>query len=273
MASKPRRKSATADETMAVQELVEGNLRSVGYNVARIPPSKNARRADLLATRETERLIVEVTSKRDDGEYDRALQSAGLALHTLVIAQHGATTKALRGKNAQIRSTPQSAETVRLIWLEAVGPFRESIAQQIEATFYGRVSVPVNWSASGTVETKHKYCYFFDHAACFSMGSVDAILVGYDGKTRMLLNPRDEARALATRETHLAQILNGGGAFVSPFDEEKAGAAFLAHDFPGDRRDDRALEDFMERKYSVRPFLALRMNMMTAGAVIPGKQP
>jgi hypothetical protein len=88
-------------------------------------------------------IVVEVTSKNDDGQYERDLRNLGQALQKRHIERTGTLDRTLHGKNDQLRSTPEAVNAIQIVWIEAVGPFRETIARQIEATFYGRVSVPV----------------------------------------------------------------------------------------------------------------------------------
>lgn len=247
-------------DTEQIQDQVRVQLEKWGYTVEPIQIAPGERRADFLATVDDERLVVEVTSKNDDGQYDRDLRNFGQAFQERRIERTGTLDRVLHNKNDQLRSTPAAADAVRIVWIEAIGRFRVTIARQIEATFYGRVSIPLP-QTGGTVE---RYCYFFDHASCYSLPWVDAVIVSRGGAGRLLVNPHSEGDLHKFRATRIARLFESGGSLVSPFEEEQAGIAFSAHDFKGDRRDERAKCLFLEEKYNVRLFIPLRWNVATA---------
>jgi hypothetical protein len=205
-------------------------------------------------------IVVEVTSKNDDGQYERDLRNLGQALQKRRIERTGTLDRTLHGKNDQLRSTPEAVNAIRIVWIEAVGPFRETIARQIEATFYGRVSVPV-LEADQTVQQPY---YFFDYASCYSLSWIDAVIVSLDGAGCLLVNPQASSNPHKLHATRIARLFESKGGFVSPFEEEQVGKSFSAHDFPGDRRDERANCSFLEGKYGVRPFIPVRWNVATA---------
>jgi hypothetical protein len=159
--------------TEQIQDRVRVQLERWGYIVEPIQVAASGRRADFVATVDDECIVVEVTSKNDDGQYERDLRNLGQALQKRHIERTGTLDRTLHGKNDQLRSTPEAVNAIRIVWIEAVGPFRETIARQIEATFYGRVSVPV-LEADQTVQQPY---YFFDYASCYSLSWIDAVIV------------------------------------------------------------------------------------------------
>jgi hypothetical protein len=247
--------------TEQIEDRVRTQLERWGYSVEPIQVAADARRADFVATVDDERIVIEVTSKNDDGQYDRDLRNFGEALQKRRIERTGTLDRTLRGKNDQLRSTPEAVDAIRIVWIEAVGPFRETIAHQIQATFYGQVSVPVS-------ETDTVPCYFFDYASCYSLLWIDAVIVSLDVAGCLLVNPWSSGNPHKLRTTRIARIFESGGGFVSPLEEEQAGRSFSAHDFQGDRRDERAKCLFLEGKYGIRPFISLRFKVATAAKQI-----
>jgi hypothetical protein len=256
-------------DTEQIQDRVHVQLERWGYTVEPIQVVAGARRADFVATVDDERIVVEVTSKNDDGQYDRDLRNLGQALQKRRIARTGTLDQTLHGKNDQLRSTPEAIDAIRIVWIEAIGPFRETIAHQIEAAFYGRVSVPV----SETGETVERYCYFFDHASCYSLSWIDGVIVSLGSAGRLLVNPLSDGNPHKLRATRIARLFESGGGFVSPLEEEQAGRSFSAHDFQGDRRNERAKCSFLEGKYGVRPFIPVRWNVVTAAKQVERPSP
>lgn len=237
------------------RELLEG----AGYVVRKLE-TQTSRRADFLATSEGERILVEVTSKTDSGDFRREMEATGEALHDLRIGKSNALDRIFRSKNDQLRNTPEAADSVRLVWIEALGEFADTIARQIKASFYGAVDVPIFNPEGAHLKT----CYFFDHAVCFSTRWIDGVVVRIGEGGVLLINPVDDERVALLSDTFLAKRLKSLEAVVSPKDEIAAGFAFSADDFDGDRSDHRAVRAFCEDKYSMTSFMPLRMNVVTA---------
>ncbi len=246
------------------EKLVAEVLVAEGFDVERVPTSTE-RRADLRARKGAEEFVVEVRTKTDDGSFDREVMRGAMPLDDRQIAFQSSIATVLRDKKQQLVATPTGAGAFRVVWFVALGRFAGTIVEQIESTFYGKVDIP-SWGVRAPgAKTTRSPCYFFDHAQCYRMAEVVGVVVGDAREGRLLLNPcADGAERFAA--SSLVDAFRPS--VVDPVAEEAAGKAYRADDFPGDRRDERAVRSFIESKYGREMMVPLRWKSVTVATRI-----
>ncbi len=154
-----------------------------------------------------------------------------------------------------------------VLWMEAIGPFGKDIVDEIVATWFGSVTVPVTKSDGRRVGQP---CYFFDRTECFDHPQLNALVAAHEGNARLLINPQAH-RADQFRKSALVAAFAPG--VVDPPHEVAKGDAFTLEDYVGPRaptpQNDRPRRALLGKKYGLAVPVALRMHRMTIAKLIP----
>jgi hypothetical protein len=240
-------------------------LEKWGATVTSIPESSDEE-ADLLATLNGCRLLIEEKTKLDDPANQRARQLAldtgQLRASTLPIIHNNRISGVIRKAADQLTSTSNRVEhDLRVLWFTGVGFDAEAKHLQLIATLYGSTNIIDSIS-------KHiKECYFFRNSDFYRYrnhfdGAIAAHLNGHAVTMKLCLNPYS-ANWEALRDSPYAQkFLNGP---IDPLAQEARGEVYIA-DTDTDRNHESAVLNYLQQKYGLqRP---VKMDMMMASVAI-----
>lgn len=239
--------------------LVRSLLESEGYGVTRIPTTSE-NRADYNAVLDSEAHLIEVKTIVPS---PIEMGGDGVALWSIDLGYRNSVSGVIGHSAKQLLSTPGADAAFRMVWFVLSDADWRAHAEQIKTTLYGAVDL-IYEMGGGTA--KSKPCYLFTFSEFWRRREIDAVVVSSFSEGRVCLNAWSN-RAAAFKESKLWKLHATAGAISDPEVEESAGAAFIA-DFEGDRRDQQAMLDGVQRKYGHRRLIPFQPTQHQAAAFL-----
>jgi hypothetical protein len=244
-------------------------LEHFGFVVDDIPTADRERRkeADFKATLCGVTLLLEEKTKEENpfSTAKREATHAQGAFHveTLPVTRDETVSGVIRNAASQLRSSSRHAHDFRLMWFTATGPTAEGKYEQFMATLYGRSNV-LELGSDG-----YRRCYFYRNSDFFWRRDViDGAVAAYtDGPTisaKVCLNPLSPRFEALRRSPVLKPF---GTAIEDPLKLEAEGGAFVL-DAELDRRVEGPLLDYLQKKYSTGPLMAIDLGYTRASVSI-----
>lgn len=241
-----------------------------GVTVQDIPTSdaEKKQEADFLANFSGVTVLIEEKTKEDDPVYlarrSQELESGQIHAATFPLRRDETLSGLVRDASRQLRSSTNKPHTFRLMWFTATGVRAEAKYEQFIATLYGRTNI-LEMNASG-----YRRCYYFRHADFFRRADIidGAIVAHTDGQSissRLCLNSLSPRFQALRQSPVLAPF---GTAIEDPQALEAEGIAFIL-DSALDRKDERQLLAYLQRKYGTGPLMKFDLGYTSASLLVP----
>ena len=199
-------------------------LRAFGYEVTRIAEEPGERRADFLAIKTGETILVEVKGKSEDERYRRILLETGEASKLKTMGRTNPISGQIREAITQLRATPLQGDPFRLLILVTPSDDPDVSASQYKSTLYGIVDI-VTPSDDGSA-VAHP-CFYFTFSEFYDAPDIDGAVVIVDQGSRLLVNGFS-SRLARFRQTFLYRGHDRSNALDDPVTMESGGKAFIA---------------------------------------------
>jgi len=220
-----------------------------GYTVHRIARDQEARRADFLAERGSEQVLLEVTEKEATGDFVELQSEArdrGLATLSRPIRPWNRIDGLLRDKAKQLEETPSNGSVLRVVWFSASHGDAEYVLDATLRTAFGLRNLFVFTASGGQYP---KPCFYYEHSTFFRTRSIDGLILESCGGAILCINSYSPMAAELSRAT-LSGVFPPG-TVIDPLALEAQGRAFVL-DAPIDRSDPRAKWQAIVEKYGVK---------------------
>lgn len=240
------------------EEFVAAILASIGISAEKIPES-SARTPDLLARDSDSSYLFEVKTRTDDETLTKEVQDKGTAYRTWPVGP----TKAVAGifQYAMSQIDARATNELRLVWVcvQSKRGGEHTLAEQIRHTLYGISRV----AGSGRGSTAPE-CYFFHDSIFYRYQHLDGAVITFKNRLVLCLNPYS-ARVENLRQSKLAQAFFRN--LLDPLQLEREGRCLVA-DCPCDRRESRAVLDYVSTKYDIKYAVHFNLNEHAAFATV-----
>lgn len=233
------------------REAVKARLKALGFTVAAIDEEDDAKRPDLLATKEGTRMFVEVKARVEDSALRAGMESVATGSTEVVLAsldKRNSLSSDIKQANRQLAALA-GPEDFRLLWFRAEnGPFVHGARDQIGATLLGIRTVLVE-STTGKHE---RACVYAGHSDFHRFRDIDGTMIEVGGPIILILN-QFSPRAAAFAVSPICKTISS-----SVFDVTKApqNDPFYVVDGDVDRKSDEALLSFLRTKYPQDKFIS-----------------
>jgi hypothetical protein len=236
---------------------------SLGLTWEEIPEEAEPR-ADFRASDGRCHYLFEVKQREDDKDYEATLARAGHAVLQQSLGRLNRISSLITGAARQLRATPATPDTLRVVVFVAAGREAEVQEKQFRSTLYGEVDLITHMEGGQAVA---RPCFYFSFSEFYRLPDVDAALTILGPRCRMYLN--DFSRRLDTlRVSQLYQTIDQSGAVVDPKRLESAEDAFIA-DCDIDRRDQDSVLSYVKDKYALQTAITFEPVHVKSGVVLP----
>lgn len=243
------------------KEFATDLLATIGLRVDSVPCGSD-RSADLIASDENSRYLIELKEKLDQHTEPEISQfSRGeVVTRSVPTTYNNRISAILRDGRDQLNESAKSLAAFRLVWFHASGFDADLRHKQAFNTFYGRVHLLPIFPAGGEITQ----CFYFDYSEAWSMPTVDAMILTDGAGLQLCLN-EFSARHREFRSSSLCHLLAQG--LVDPRELERQGQ-ILAFRQRCSRTEEaeilRALAEETGVKYSV-----IRFAQHSAAVAVP----
>lgn len=241
-------------------------LEKLGFSVTKIPEGQKEE-TDFLATIEKCVVLIEEKTKLDDqahlGRRTEQLAKGQLYTSHIPLVRNNRLSGIVKKAASQLQSSSEKAHTFRLMWFTGAGINAEAQYHQFIATIYGTTNIiEMNSSVS-------RRCYFYrnsdfhQHDATID-GAIAAYISGGTVTAKLCLNslsPNYEA----LRSSPVTSAF--GTAVEDPEAAETKGIALIV-DGDINRKNEQALLEFLQAKYSTKPLMAMDIGYVSAAVSI-----
>jgi hypothetical protein len=238
-------------------------LEGIGLKVAKIDEVHGSRTADLFAEDEKHEYIIEVTSKQEIPFHAKELKETGSTYISEKYERKSRLIGKFRDKANQLEQTKGGDDVIRLVWIYMEGLNPETQMEQCEATLMGKVTLLY----SKNEEDCSTSCYYFDYGDFYKRKHLDGVIMSTKKYGRLLVN-HEGNNVKRLRGARIYNHFSKTSSVADPLVNLPKGC-FVAHDFEGNRKDERAIEGFLKTKYSLDVAGALRMNSFTGVVFVP----
>lgn len=232
-------------------DYVQRRLEEIGLGSEKVEEVPNQKTCDLRAwtkANPSERFWIEVKTKATDKSLKAALRGEKLErpLDHAKKVDGGKPADTLSDAVSQLKAMADKEDGFEIAWFLASSPltgeldFRQAIAGVFGIQIVTELPV-----------SSMKPCYFFDESLFFTFKRLDAVILEKSHAFKMCLNPY-ALRLQRFRETKLFTFFDTRGDVIDPFEEEKAGHAYVA-DCKFDRRtQQKDVLAFLGEKYGLK---------------------
>ena len=204
-------------------------LSNWSFSVHRVPPAESEKRADLLASVENERYIIEIKT-RDNPEDIKDLIAAANQEGTAHIGRQvnyrNKYSRLLRDASMQLANTSSYQGDFRIAWFILPESDWEYQSDVLSKTTFGLRTVRIH---DGDVEDPWRRCYYYDPGEFYRQRDVDAVVVSIPTGVRLLLN-NFSPRADSLRGSSLFSRFSEEDAAEDPVALERQGRAYVITD-------------------------------------------
>ena len=247
-------KQQWSDMTTIGENKVRDCLKSIGFIVEKIPESSQ-QTPDFLVKDEVSRYVIEVKDK-DNQKFIDLID--GKNIHGKVNLEYdNVISRIIREGAGQLDSYHSQEKIFRIIWF-FIGTnfFGGSLSSQIGKTLYGLQEIE-GYKVTG--EFFQTMCYYFTFSEFFRSKQLDAVVVQSPNETVLCVNDfsvqRDELR-----QTRLYQSFVENNLYII---EPSKSRCCIADDFTSlDRKNSKAVADFICKKYNLREITAYSYNLV-----------
>jgi hypothetical protein len=216
-------------------------LRDVGLSVKQVA-TRDTQTCDFRVRDDEHVYLVEVKLKKSPD----LTQWADFAAHSRPVGlDYKETQRKLHEAAGQMSATRESADEFAVPWVTVAPTADEEILiTQVVDTFFGvqRVGEPPY--------RRWKRCYYFSESICFRHREVSGLMVDAKGGVRLCVNTLSP-RLEKFKSSKLFGFFADRQWTIDPVEEERSGVSLLA-DCAVDRRDERAVLDYVKNKYDLR---------------------
>ncbi len=249
---------------MGDENYIDQILQSFGFVVEKIAEGKD-RSPDFLVQGENENYLIELKSKFDDPietEKRREVLGTGeIAEKHDTTGRKNTISKIIRDSVKQLSSIEHVVD-YKLVWLHAVDRHQDMKLEQFKSTLYGSVDIFDLDEFSGNLIP----CYYFGFNEFFpASDTLDGAVVSTLEKATLCLNTFSP-NYNKLKDSELA--LQFGKGVLDPLTQELKGDAFVI-DNNIDRRDQRALIRYLNKKYKRNKLQPMVMGFHSASVLVP----
>lgn len=233
---------------------VRSYLKSIGFIVTKIPESSQ-RTPDFLVSDEVNQYVIEVKDKDNQKFID--LVDGKNTNRKVNLEYDNVISGIIREGVAQLDSYDSQEKIFRMIWfLIDTNLFGGSLSSQIGKTLYGLQEIE-GYKANG--EFFQTICYYFTFSEFFRNKQLDAVVVQSPNETVLCVNDFSSQRD-EFRQTKLYQSFVESNLYII---EPSKSRCCIADDFTSlDRKNSKAVTEFIGRKYNLRKITAYSYNLV-----------
>jgi hypothetical protein len=229
------------------RRIAKQELERHGIRVDEIPRGEG-KTADLLATDNESKYLIEAKDRNDNPAVDKRRQehfAAGkMFINSDPVSYDDNVCKSLREARKQLNETHKEPGTFQLVWFHGAALDAEHKFRRIFKTFYGHSWLcPVEGGDS-------VHCLYFYFNLAHEMRDVEALILTFGNDIRVCLNEFAQ-RIDEFRDSELCQMYSGLGVVYDP-KEMVASGEYIACTADMSRKDPQAMLDALEVQTGIR---------------------
>lgn len=241
---------------------VKNFLERLGFDVSRIDEVPEAKRADLRVSDSTDSYVIEVKSRQDDG-FEETLRVNGVAESMTELTYANSISKQIGNAVEQLETTSRGTDEYKLLWYHDL---MEDETNRVVNTLYGIVEL-IQPAESGAESID---CLYFTFSDFFRYPTLVGAVLGHRNGGLLFLNNKSPILP-SFRGSQLYHEFNSRTKVWDPTQLEGSGKVYVA-DCSEDRRNEKAMIQYVETKYSVSPLIPAKPKHVRVGVVITDKE-
>jgi hypothetical protein len=254
------------NEKQPGQGYLEAVLKEFGFAVTPIFGTPDSPHADLSATKDGMRTIIEVKARLEDPIFKELLpviSRDGSGMYRAGSGKTNAFSKKVKVAADQLKSSASSTD-FRCLWFLIQENQSVEVGDQIRGTLLGRRFLLGGKEDNSEGIAQAEPCYVLSRADFFRFPEIDAAIIDFFGKADMIVNPASP-RYMELKKWPLWKAFKEHDAIRDILEEERLKKAYVVPQ-EAKVKSDQEILDFVRRKYGLEGFLVF-WDPVTYGAI------